>query len=601
MLKHNKQCAGNTSEKRFTRGLIRSTQGRADDKRKLDMCFFGKTLLVGTLLVVSSTTMSVVAQVAQDKKTPNPPCAMRLHTKGPIVGFCTLSPDAKTLVYSESYPVKDGGSWQRELVLVDVASGKELQRRALAQGAAFAGVFSPDGKLFACGSATFRAWVWDVETWKPRVALEGSNGLPLAFSPDGSQIAGRSGGYPVVWETATGNAHSLRDKTPVPDAAGLPRDQLGGYYDEAVAATFSDDGKVLIVEGHTANILSIKNHPFLSSMVSAWDVTKGKPIGRVLAPCCIDYEEAQYFRLRASGAPMPGAALSVNRFRVSPGGRLLVLPRYDAVPYAPLCYSQGSFALVTMPPVRASSGEPADPKKVLWKCNEFKGSKARSCYLSPDGKWLVAAGTDPTKVGMSEPPFLIVVWDVSQFWAAAATTTAEPTAKELQAYWSLLAEPDSEWMLQATTPQVLRAMLALQAHPAKLVPFLLERLGKATCDPQKIRQWIDDLDDDKFAVRDKAFAALDQLGGEALPHVDKALAGKNSPEKTKRLEQLRQRMRQKEAPGEVRALRLLDVLEHCDALAARKLLQAIADGEYWPAYALEAQAALKRTAKGGAK
>jgi hypothetical protein len=428
------------------------------------------------------------------------------------------------------------------------------------------------------------------------VVVEGVNGLPFAFSADGSQLAG-SGGWghlPVVWDAVTGKARQLEDKTPYrdwPTPEGKSKQQLG-FCGEPAAATFSEDGKNLFVEGQS----TFQGVPG-GSVVTAWDLSKGTLIADVRVGCSLDKAEIPYSWLHLRGAPVPGSAVTTNRFRVSQRGLLLVLPRYNAIPYAPRWDSFGSFTLVTVPPVAAHS---PDPPKVLWKCDDFRGSTYRACYLSPDGKWLVATGMHPKRLKEIDSPCLLVLWDVCQFRAAATAKIPEPTAKELEAYWSWLAEPEDEWNYQ-TTVRARRAMIALQAHPAKLVPFLLERMGKASCDPKRIWQWIDDLDDVKFSVRDKAFAELDQLGGEALPHVEKALAGKNSLEKAARLEQLRQRMRKKEAPGEVRALRILDVLEHCDAPAARKLLQGIADGEYWPAYAPEAQAALKRAAKQAAK
>jgi hypothetical protein len=57
-------------------------------------------------------------------------------------------------------------------------------------------------------------------------------------------------------------------------------------------------------------------------------------------------------------------------------------------------------------------------------------------------------------------------------------------------------------------------------------------------DPQKIAQWIADLDNDKFAVREKATRELEKQGDSTQPALRKALENHPKPEARKRLERL---------------------------------------------------------------
>lgn len=57
-------------------------------------------------------------------------------------------------------------------------------------------------------------------------------------------------------------------------------------------------------------------------------------------------------------------------------------------------------------------------------------------------------------------------------------------------------------------------------------------------DSEKFHQWIADLDNDQFAVREKATRELEKLGETAQPALRKALEGHPKPEARKRLERL---------------------------------------------------------------
>jgi hypothetical protein len=434
-----------------------------------------------------------------------------------------------------------------------------------------------------------------VATLKRRVALEGPAGKIFAFSPDGSQIAGLGGDF-TLWDSATGKARRL-ESPPLPTLAQpvtwqgqfSPSSMFGQT--AAVAAAFSDDASLLFVEYHPNPVDQLGHR----CTVQVWDLTKGATLkvrngydDKFGALCSIDKESNQYNLLKARGAPMPGSALLLNRFRILPVDRMLVLPRYDALPYTVFCGPMGSFELVVAPRLKESPTEPDPPKRVLWQFKEVRFSANRSCILSRDGKWLMAVGYVPKQAGGKQDASALYVWDVSQFRTAAMVKIPAPTATDLEYYWVSLAKIEAIHL-----PLAHRAMRALQAYPEKTVPFLARAFGKPA-DLKKVARWIEDLDDPKYAVRERAYSELERQSREVIPSLEKALAGKNSRERAYRLEKLLGWHRAKGGYDPLRALRAIDVLEHCNTPAARELLRALAAGEYGPEYARVAQEALKR-------
>jgi len=82
--------------------------------------------------------------------------------------------------------------WIREGRGFDEVPERNLSARELPGGTGLA--FSPDSKILAVG-VNKAVKLWDVQTLKPKAALEGRSGrvLSVAFSPDGTAVAG--GGY----------------------------------------------------------------------------------------------------------------------------------------------------------------------------------------------------------------------------------------------------------------------------------------------------------------------------------------------------------------------------------------------------------------------
>src|SRR5262249_46186577 len=124
-----------------------------------------------------------------------------------------------------------------------------------------------------------------------------------------------------------------------------------------------------------------------------------------------------------------------------------------------------------------------------------------------------------------------LVWDLTPA-LAAEPLCKDAAAKEVAAWWEDLAGEDAGRAYAAVW------RLAEVPEPTA-VAFLREHL-KPAVDPdfEKVRQHVRDLDSDTFAVREKAYRQLEELGDAALPALRQALEQDPSVEVRRRLETL---------------------------------------------------------------
>jgi hypothetical protein len=140
-----------------------------------------------------------------------------------------------------------------------------------------------------------------------------------------------------------------------------------------------------------------------------------------------------------------------------------------------------------------------------------------------------------------------------------------------------------------------RAMGSLAACPEKATRLVKDRLPPVVAaDPRRVAALIADLDNDAFAVRQKATQALEKLGSSAEGGLRRALAARPSPEATLRLRRLLDRL---EGTDRLRVQRGVEVLERIGTREARQVLEAMARGMPESRLTSEAKAALARLAK----
>jgi len=200
--------------------------------------------------------------------------------------------------------------------------------------------------------------------------------------------------------------------------------------------------------------------------------------------------------------------------------------------------------------------------------------------LSPDGRRLLTGSFDHTAL----------IWDVPAFLAATPTLARKLTGAELQACWADLAK------LDATVAY--RAVDSLVAAPVQSVPLLAKQVLPAQpLDQKTLAKLFTELDDKKFAVRERAQTALKKYGEALVPILEQKLLQPSSLEMRRRLEKLLEQVTPATpGPETLRAVRSVAVLEYLGTPAACKLLAALADGAPEARLTQEAQAALRRLA-----
>jgi hypothetical protein len=204
-----------------------------------------------------------------------------------------------------------------------------------------------------------------------------------------------------------------------------------------------------------------------------------------------------------------------------------------------------------------------------------------SCTFSPDGKILASGSFDSTAL----------LWDLTGRLQGGRLRPAALQPDELQNLWTDLCGDDAA--------KAYRALWTLAAAPGQTVPFLQKHLEPAApVDGKRIARLIGELDDDVFAMREKASAELEKLGQQAESALRKALEKPTSAEMQRRVERLLEKLEKPAASSErLRLARSLEVLEQMGTPAARSLLQALAKGapEAW--LTQEVKTILERLAK----
>jgi RNA polymerase sigma factor (sigma-70 family) len=462
------------------------------------------------------------------------------------------APDGKTLA--------TGGTHEDRLLLWDVATGK--QRRALdceGQGV-YSVVFAPDGKSVAAGltahdiEAKPTIGVWNPATGKRQHALGGPNwASALAYSADGKLLAAANSDI-SVWDAATGEQrttiqpgqmiHSLaftaRGRSLLFSSYGLPLSE----WDVAT-------GKELRrFEGKPLPYLRLAISPSRRYVAVGWrygtDTPQKNPIriwevatGKEVAGLCPDVSMA-------------------DEIAYAPDGRLIACLRHDATIRV--------YDVLTGEEVRRFK-DAALPMVIAY---------------GPDGQTLASAGWDTT----------ITLWDVKDL-AKRKPARVEPLPRERLT--ALAADLEGGDAVKAY-----EAVRALVRVPDQAVPLLREHFAKSGAAPgaERIAKLIAQLDDDEFAVRERASAELENVGAAAESALRRALEGKPSAEVHKRIEALLAKLSPSGAsPERVAASRALEVLELAGTPEARRLINSLAEGPAGAAVTAEARETLERLAR----
>ena len=484
-----------------------------------------------------------------------------LERHGDIVWSSVFSPDGKTLVTV-------GGQWgkQGEVVLWDVATRKVRARVEEPMGVRSA-VFSPDGKVLATadffeGTIKLRARA----SGKVYATLRGHNrevatvANTIAFAPDGrSLVAGYLDGFVEVWDLAARRVRS-----------GFVAHDKGTY-----SLAICPGGQKLATGGQDQTI-------------KLWDLATGEQ----LAVLCGHEGPVENIAFAPDGKMIASASYdrTVRLWEVLTGQERLTLRGNQfevlAVAFSPdgRWMASGGGRWGDAGPKRTGPGT-AEVK--LWDVTTGKevaglrGHRDRvfGVTFCPAGKCLASASWDR----------MAKLWDVPR---PEQATPRKRTAEELDALWTGLADRNAA--------RAYRALVGLVGS-AGVVPYFKGRLKRAVPDNPRLARLIAELDDDAFAIRQRASAELEGLGGVAKPALRKAMKEAASAEVRRRAEWLLERPSAAVEPEQLRPLRAVEVLERLGTPEARELLKTLVGGADEARLTLETRASLERLAKRNAR
>jgi len=195
--------------------------------------------------------------------------------------------------------------------------------------------------------------------------------------------------------------------------------------------------------------------------------------------------------------------------------------------------------------------------------------------FSPNGNSLVAGLRDGT----------IVIFDVRKE-NANLVLVMKLSKDELEAHWTDLAGDDAG---NAHT-----AIGALTSASQQSVPFLQDRLSPvAKVDSNRIQKLIEDLDSEKYSVRQAAMKHLKKEDVQAGIFIQKALKGTVSLETRRRLGQILDNLNVP-GPETLRTIRAIMALERIGTPEAQEVLETLTNGATGARATEEAKASLER-------
>jgi WD40 repeat protein len=478
---------------------------------------------------------------------------------GHKAGVCCLavSGDGKTLA---------SRGLDRTIRLWDLDAGKELRHFELQEPRQGEVAFSADGKWLLWQDETAVVGR-EMATGRKITAYSGRQlVLRFALSPDGKHFA-------VANEE---NAILLYDR-----ASGKVHHRFHGRY-PLQGLAFSGDGRILA---------SAAGFP-AENPLRLWEVDTGRELEAMKG----QDRRVTSLALSADGRWVatagPARAVVQPRIRIgrraaappqaNPGPTVTLWDTATAKPVARLVGHKSDITAIAFSPdsrLLASAGASPHRDIRIWEVVTgkqrclFSGHRGNidSLAFTADSRKLISGSADTT----------CLVWDVLGNAGRVLPIAVAP--KEWEQAWEELASTDA-----ARAHQALGLLVSLQ----QTVEQISRRLEPIPApDAQRLKQLIEQLDDDNFDVRTKASQTLAALGPVAEPALRQALRGQPSLEVRYRVKELLLRCGRIQ-PEHLQPLRAVEILERIGNPAARRVLAGLASGS--GLVSAEAKAALQR-------
>jgi WD40 repeat protein len=532
--------------------------------------------------------------------------------------FLAFSPDGKQLASAGS----DNWGGDNTVRLWDVTQGKEI-RPVAGHGSPISSVaISPDGNTVASAGRDGAIHLWERSSGKHLLRLDGHGNrrTQVVFSGDGRRLISW-GSYGVdgvlrIWDSKTWQAVS-RLELQGPDAfwetvsddgkiaislelkkssvrfhdltsGKVTQETENGFYRPIALSPTGD--KLVGLDGKLMTVADRKELLHIRGAYASNSTVRFSADGRVLIAAAIP---ARSLKFDISDPPAeevavvdPIAGKELRRFGKTDEKRLAI----DAV-----ALSRDGKTVVTV----RTSGKNADEQLItLWEVEtgrergHFLGHRghAHGVAISADGRFVVSGGQDTSAL----------VWDVTRPRTWDSSIRCESTAADLAARFKDLAGENAE--------HAYASAWAFVNTPKEAVLFLgVQNSLFAATDIGKIQRWIEDLDSNKFAERERASQELGLILDEAEGHLKKALLGNPSAEARHRIDLLLQAKTSGFSGKKLQRFRVIEILERIvgsgagaapgpdpTRLAAVTLLKKFAAGPPEARMTAEAKASLKR-------